>query len=417
MKIAFLAIGSRGDVQPFISLGVGLKARGHDVRIVAPAGFEALAAEAGLEYRTIPGDPDGFFRTPGVIESLQKSPSMVRVGRALPKVSATEMSDGFEVIQKELIDVDLVVNAMFTRALQIADPITPWATTSWWPTATTSEFPALGAPRLPLGGLYNRFTHAASARVEWQLGRQYVNHFRKRRNRPPFGFRSPLRALGREIPVLYPYSPSFMPPPADWPERCHVTGFWFWDREREPHPEMVSFLGSGLPPVVLALGSSWAIHRPETSLRLVLEAARGAGRRVLMVGGPRDGLPEDVFRVDDVDYTWLLPQAATVVHHAGFGTMAAVLRAGVPHVTIPTFADQPYWTGQLERHGVVRSVPYQKLNGEQLSKAIHTAVNDPVMRANAAELGARIQRERGVDTACDVLESWMAEKHPAATGS
>jgi len=35
VRVAVLAIGSRGDVQPYVALGLGLRAAGHDVRLAA----------------------------------------------------------------------------------------------------------------------------------------------------------------------------------------------------------------------------------------------------------------------------------------------------------------------------------------------------------------------------------------------
>lgn len=57
MRVALVAAGSRGDVQPLLALGIGLRKRGHDVRLAAPAEFEPLVEAARLEYRYLPGGP------------------------------------------------------------------------------------------------------------------------------------------------------------------------------------------------------------------------------------------------------------------------------------------------------------------------------------------------------------------------
>ena len=44
MQIAILALGSRGDVQPFIALGLALRRAGHAVRLVGLADYAELAA-------------------------------------------------------------------------------------------------------------------------------------------------------------------------------------------------------------------------------------------------------------------------------------------------------------------------------------------------------------------------------------
>ena len=49
MIITLIATGSRGDVQPYVALGRGLRQAGHAVRFVTPRNFDALAATHELE--------------------------------------------------------------------------------------------------------------------------------------------------------------------------------------------------------------------------------------------------------------------------------------------------------------------------------------------------------------------------------
>ena len=50
MHIVILAFGSRGDVQPYVALGCGLKAAGHGVTVAALDDYEALVTGAGLDF-------------------------------------------------------------------------------------------------------------------------------------------------------------------------------------------------------------------------------------------------------------------------------------------------------------------------------------------------------------------------------
>ena len=45
MKIYILTIGTRGDVQPYIALGLGLKSVGHEVTIATLKEFDDLVTE------------------------------------------------------------------------------------------------------------------------------------------------------------------------------------------------------------------------------------------------------------------------------------------------------------------------------------------------------------------------------------
>ena len=56
MRYLLLAWGSRGDVQPFVALGLGLRAAGHEVTVAATLDFEAWIREAGwadVAYRNL----------------------------------------------------------------------------------------------------------------------------------------------------------------------------------------------------------------------------------------------------------------------------------------------------------------------------------------------------------------------------
>jgi len=57
MRIAIVAFGSRGDVQPHIALGAGLRAAGYDVCLVTHALFEPLIRRLGLDFYPVEVDP------------------------------------------------------------------------------------------------------------------------------------------------------------------------------------------------------------------------------------------------------------------------------------------------------------------------------------------------------------------------
>ena len=57
MKITILAIGTRGDVQPLVALGVGLQTAGHEVCMATPAEFEGVVRNSGLGFFLIQANP------------------------------------------------------------------------------------------------------------------------------------------------------------------------------------------------------------------------------------------------------------------------------------------------------------------------------------------------------------------------
>jgi len=58
MKITILTYGSRGDVQPFLALAVGLTRAGHAVTLAAPHRFTEFIESYGIHCEPLAGDPD-----------------------------------------------------------------------------------------------------------------------------------------------------------------------------------------------------------------------------------------------------------------------------------------------------------------------------------------------------------------------
>ncbi|MGQ9552632.1 MAG: glycosyltransferase [Anaerolineae bacterium] len=211
--------------------------------------------------------------------------------------------------------------------------------------------------------------------------------------------------------ILYGFSPSVIPPPSDWGSDIHVTGYWFLDAADDwaPPPALIEFLEAGPPPVYVGFGSM-SNRKPEETADLVLAALARAQQRGVVLSGwsglQKADLPNSVVMVDSIPFSWLFPRVAAVVHHGGAGTTAAGLRAGVPAVVIPFFADQPFWGQRLVALGVGPApIPRKKLTVERLAQAIEKAVTDQAMRQRAVALGARIRAEDGVAGAVAVVQS------------
>ncbi|NEQ25542.1 MAG: hypothetical protein F6K28_42070, partial [Microcoleus sp. SIO2G3] len=56
LHITILAVGSRGDVQPYCALALGLQRAGYRVRIATHYNFEEFVSQLGLEFAPIAGN-------------------------------------------------------------------------------------------------------------------------------------------------------------------------------------------------------------------------------------------------------------------------------------------------------------------------------------------------------------------------
>jgi sterol 3beta-glucosyltransferase len=162
-----------------------------------------------------------------------------------------------------------------------------------------------------------------------------------------------------------------------------------------------------------------------TLTRLVVEALDRAGQRgvlltrwggVTTTGMPDNiratDLPDTVFALESCPHDWLFPRMAAVVHHAGAGTTATGLRAGVPSILVPFMGDQPFWANRVAALGVgPQPIPRSQLTAEQLAYAIRVAVEHEGIRQRAAAMGKTIRAEDGVGTAVALLEREFSAYH------
>jgi UDP:flavonoid glycosyltransferase YjiC (YdhE family) len=61
MQISILSPGTRGDTQPYISLGVALKKAGHSVRLAAFENYASFVESYGLGFSPIRGDVTAYI--------------------------------------------------------------------------------------------------------------------------------------------------------------------------------------------------------------------------------------------------------------------------------------------------------------------------------------------------------------------
>jgi UDP:flavonoid glycosyltransferase YjiC (YdhE family) len=283
----------------------------------------------------------------------------------------------------------------------------------------TGHYPfALMRPRDWWTGWFNRFTHSIAAQVFWFFTRPFVNRWRTRElGLDPYPLTSPFLDLLRQRPCcLYGFSHHVVPKPPEWGANVYLTGYWFLDAPQtwRPPDDLLDFLAAGPPPVYVGFGSM-ADREPAVLADIALDALRRADRRGVLLTGwgglsSRD-LPDTVFKLDHAPHDWLFPRMAAVVHHGGCGTTAAGLRAGVPTVVVPFFADQPFWGWRVARLGVGPApIPRAELSAERLAAAIARATGEPGLRARAAALGERIRAEDGVACAAAAIERHIASQ-------
>ncbi|WP_406065419.1 glycosyltransferase [Streptomyces sp. NBC_01077] len=410
MRVAVLTAGSRGDVAPYTGLGHGLMQAGHEVTLVSHACFAPLAASAGLGFHAVPVDPRAELSSARG-QVMQRSGTDVGklahlVGMARAVVG--RMSD--DLLQAaRASDVVLVSSSLGPLGHTIAQGLgLPSMGVFLQPLAPTREFPPPVTGTRSWGATGNRLAGRA---VNAAVDHIFVDATRALRSRlglPPAGSHAARRTRERAWPVFHGFSPLVVPRPHDWRPGLEIAGYW-WPHD-PPRAELPTrlrdFLDAGPPPVFVGLGSA-TVPEPERLSRAVVRALRTAGLRGVIQRGwgglHADG--DDVITIDEVSHSLLFPKMAAIVHHAGAGTTAAALRAGVPAVPVPVQFDAAFWASRLTAVGVApRSVPLRSLTSAALTAALKEVTREPLYRRRALALSERIRSEDGVTPVVSALD-------------
>jgi sterol 3beta-glucosyltransferase len=427
MRIDILAIGSDGDVRPNVALGVGLKNEGHRVRVVTLGGFEQFVRGQRLDHLAIGGSPRDIAATTAGREWIDHRASTVGFLRGFVAVARSLIREGISNYWSDCGDVDaLIVNSLgLGIGVHVAERLgVPLIRTHTSPfTPTRYDYNGRRTMITAVQGDLTALMGAAFRFAMWSMLRGTTNAARRNTLQlPALPLQEPFSAMDRQrLPVLDAYSPAVVARPPDWGSWIHVTGYWFLDDHAAwaPPRELVDFLKAGPAPVFVGFGSTPFPH-PEAATELVIRALTSAGHRgVVVTGGSglaAGRLTGDILSVDAVPHGWLFPHVFAAVHHGGAGVTAAALRAGLPSVVVPVFADQPFWGGRVFALGAgPRPIPAKWLSADGLAGAIREASN-PLMRRRAADIGVRIRAENGVARAIAAIHSHVGATHDNGGG-
>ena len=139
--------------------------------------------------------------------------------------------------------------------------------------------------------------------------------------------------------------------------------------------------------------------------RAAIEQLAGVDARVLVtIGRDRDPaelgpLPAGIRVEQWVPQRDVMPHAAAMVCHGGFGTTRMGLSAGVPMVVIPSFADQPFNARRVAALGAGIALEGGPEAMSRLGDAVHVLLDDRTYREAAQRIADDVRTLPSVDEA------------------
>lgn len=387
MRVLLSTIGSRGDVQPLVALGVALRDLGQEVRLCVPPDFRDWIENLGMPVTPI--GPE--LRSTGKAGPSTAPPTPEQRRRMLEGTVASQ----FETITAAAQGCDIILGA---TTLQIAAPSVaermgiPYVFAAYCPAVLPSPH---HAPPV-LGLLGDKPVSAADYREIWeQDARRWNDMWGSLLNsqREALGL-APVRDVLGYVVTDHPWlaaDPTLGPWPDPADPAVFQPGAWILPDDRPLSPELAAFLDAGEPPVYFGFGS---MRATENLGPVMIESARALGRRAIVSRGWADlALVDDepdCLAIGEVNQQALFPRVAAVVHHGGAGTTTAAARAGAPQVVIPQMYDQHYWARRVHDLGIGTAHTPGAPTRESLTNALRHALQSDVT-ARARAIAARMR--------------------------
>lgn len=417
MKLTLIAIGSLGDVRPFITLGRELTRRGHRVTIAAFSDFAETVRKENLLFFPLIGDSNAFMG--GIFRpDTNAIRYLPRLRNVLDEIAPKLIAD----LTTSCQEADaLICNYFGSVYYSVAELLgIPCIQTYFFIMDPNGDMP-ISAVRFQRGGKWlNLLSYRLGYYLIGLLEKRLLGSWRRDCHlslRPPST--GPDYRIGRHtVPAIYAMSPHLIPRPKEWPSSVHMSGFWQDEKtcDWKPSKALERFVVSGSDlPIYVGFGSMVG-EQADRLMDLMLSALTKTGLRAVILMGKRScaSRPSDdrFFFTDFVPHEWLFPKVRAVVHHGGAGTTAAGLRFGLPTLIIPFAGDQLFWGYHVWKAVCgPRPVPCKAASERKLIAALQALTVKAAYRENAAHMGEMLSVEQGTRNAADLIEKeisvWM----------
>jgi sterol 3beta-glucosyltransferase len=419
MTIGIFTYGTRGDVQPYIALALGLMDRGHQVTVAAPENFAAFVEGFGVNFHPLYGNAEEGMNSPEGQSVLQTENTIklmkyfFKVLRGIKIPLRKSYLEGFD-------KVDFIIAN--TATLQITSAIAEKQnkkiafTYFMPPVVPTAEFPLADFDFLNFSW-YNKLTYKLAYTFYWEFIKEETYEFREELGLPALKESLISHIDKQKLLDLYCLSPALIPQPKDWDENHKVTGFLTIPKHyRENHPfdeispALHNWLTAGGKPIYMGFGSN-GVGNTEKFVSILKDILTKTNERILFCTGWAlfENLPvhENLFVTKYVNHEAILPKCKSGIFHGGAGTLAAMLRNDLPVIIISFYTDQPTWGKIIERKRLGVHIPIKKLTSENLISALKKVQTDEI-RNNVLTVGQQIRNENGLENAVSEIEKYFS---------
>lgn len=406
MKLTAVSVGTRGDVEPLIELGVEMNRRGHEFRVAAMEKYRPLCEARCVPFIHLDGDADYFTKL--LVTDYKKSTDFVTGYEAFYK-SVPAIFDQIADAVKGQDAAFYGTCSFFVRSAADLYHV-PVVRYFYSPFDKTNQYSLYSSK-------HNSFT-VGLGYLDEELGmnlitKKIMNGWRTEHGLAKWKLSDDYRVQdGRKVLTFYPVSPLLMPPDPKWGDHIHVDGYWYHPEEMmdyTPDGSLTAFLEKGEKPVFVAFGRAASPELKELQERVV-KAFEETGIRAIIQADQIDtsSAPSNIYYIGSVPYPWIFKRVKEVIHHGGNSTNGLGLRAGLPTLVLPLALDQYYYGRTDHELGCGPAPLYIRKTIPEVDE-IKSAVTDLVSGkydSAAAAVGSKLEEENGCLASALAIEKW-----------
>ncbi len=190
------------------------------------------------------------------------------------------------------------------------------------------------------------------------------------------------------------------------PEHFKFVGPVFNRRQAEIPFNWQAFQFISQPKILVSIGTTFDHEHKKSFFSKVIEAFALENIHVIVVSDPDlfDEWPANFTVQKQVPQVDLLPNLDAVVCHAGHNTVCETLMNGLPLVVIPIAYDQSHVAGRVFRVGAGERLNFNRFKAKHLQEAVNAILHNPSYREASIQIRQSFIHAGGNDTAANLLE-------------
>ena len=403
MKIILTAIGTRGDVEPFLVIGKILKEKGHQVICAFSEQFRELTESCDIEFASLGKkyfdllDSDAGRTAMGGGTGIKKFFAYIKLARNQTAPNKEKELKLYELIKQERPD-RIVYNS------KTVYPII-WEHKNRGKTTFLSPFPYLhyvkGHPLLVFSKDYGDYFNKLTFKL-YDFGvATMVKTVKKWLHINDKITRKQIKNIIHSRNFIYTISPSLFPRPSYWESNIKILGHQELKRKTDWKPEkkLTEFIEKYEKILFITFGS---MINPEPKLKTkiilkILERNKIPAIINTASGGlikPEKFNSELIYFVSQVPYDWIFPKIYAVIHHGGAGTTHLAIKYGCATMIIPHIIDQFIWDKIISNLGVgPKGIKISRITNKNLEPKILKLLNNRSFKEKSAKIGNQMKKE------------------------